>query len=293
MSSYTPERYGLPRGLDEVGLKLSLFRLPGENQNTYRRRLLLQVRQTPSTSLEGMVKSVNRTVGQFEKRVIKIELVLNPDGSPIVPDPCIVVAATRLLVYSDFANLTLAKTINIWDRDGSYFLRDVLTELSAVAFLTVSTEDDYSPYLLSKNLRIGTSEQYQYSEFLNTAACNVLDKQLIKGISFNNYNIFSSLKTSKALMTEPGDYYVDMVNGIVFSYSTQAGQAFYSYRDFPFYLWWQPVRIEQANDPTLRYATRNTLIENTTGQPSHLLLNEYGAKIAQEIISIHPMKWGE
>ena len=293
MGSYTPDRYGYPRGLDEVGLRLSLPRISGETQTHYRKRLLLQARQPPGPSLEEMILSANRTVGEFDKRIMKIELVLDSDGAPIVDDPCIIIAATRLFVYSNFASLTLAATINIWDRTASYFLRDVYNKLSAIPFIAVTKETEYDDFLYSKNIRIGASERYQYSEILRTSRSNKLEYPLIKTISFNDYNIFSSEKNSKNLVLEAGDYYIDKVNGVVFSYSTQRGQAFYSYRDFPFYLWCQPVRVEQGNDPTLRYATRDTLINQVDGQEQYSLLNEYGAKIAAETLSIHPMKWGQ
>ena len=293
MSNYTPTRYGLPRGIDEVGLRHSTFRLPGESNANFRRRVLLQSRKPPGPSSEDVISSVNRTVGQFEKRVMKISLVTDSSGVPVVPDPYIAVTSTRIYVYSDFANSTVAKVINIWDRSGSYFVRDVYNQLSSLAFLTVEQSDDYEEFLISKNIKIDVSERYKYLEPLKSSQCNALDNGLIRSISFDNYVALATEKTAKGDITEAGDFYVDKTNGVVFSYSGQSGNAFYSYASFPFYLWWQPVRVEHANDSTLRYATRDTLINQEDGTESYLSLNAYGAKIANEILSVHPMSWGE
>jgi hypothetical protein len=293
MGSYTPDRYGLPRGLDEVGLRLGLPRLPAENNTDYRRRLLLQPRRPPGPDWDSIFRSIARTVGEFDKRVLKIVFDTDSDGATVAADPNIIVSSTRLYVYSDFTSLTLAATLDIWDSDGSYFLKDVYDSLSALSFLTVTQEDDYSDYLLSRNLMISHAEGHVYRELLRTSACNRLQNGLLRTISFDNYNAFSSQKDLKADISDDGDFYVDMVNGVVFSQSAQRGGAYYSYVKNPFYLWWQPIRTEPANDPTLMHALMDSRIDQSDGSSEPSVLNGYGTDIVNRISSTHPLGWGE
>jgi hypothetical protein len=293
MSNYTPQSYGFPRGLDEIGLRFSLPRLPNEQNEDYRRRLLLHSRLPPGPSFDEIAKSVARTVGQFDQRILRVSFSLDSDGATVAPDPNITIKATRAYVYSDYENGVLEKTINIWDRSGAYFLKDFVTELSSVSFLTVDTLPEYEEYLSSRNLMICNSHKEVYAERLVSAEINNLRHGLISQVSFEARRLFSNLVSSKSAISEEGDYYVDQVNGIVWSYSTQAGGAYYSYIENPFYIWWQPVRVEEVNDATLRYATRDTLISDDDGTEEYTSLNAYGAKIANKILEIHPMAWGE
>ena len=104
--------------------------------------------------------------------------------------------------------------------------------------------------------------------------------------------MFQTEKNSVGDLEEEGDFYIDYKNGVVFTESPASGFVSYSYRKFPFTIYWQPVRAYPLNDPDNKYINYDTLISDETGLPEYTLLNSTGAKITNQTLQLHPLGWG-
>ena len=95
------------------------------------------------------------------------------------------------------------------------------------------------------------------------------------------------------LVDEVGKYYIDYLNGVIFTYEFVSGFLSYSYKKFPYRLFWQPIRSWPYNDSDKDYRMKDSMIADDTGTVAPLLLNEKGAKIANAVLGVHPLGWGE
>ena len=313
MSKYTPEKRVNPTELDELGLRLSLQRLPDEDLDTYRRRLLLQIRDPALPSIDSYVRTVNRLVGSFEERVFEISLVLDSEDRPIAADPRIEVDSCFLRIWSDYNSDpdTPNLVIDFLNRDNGYWLVDVQAALNALSFISITTLDtsiDWE-YLKSSHLRIGNSDNI-FDSFMRASQFNAIPKY-IKNAYFDDVNrlihevTLDEIETRKAEhLAETGEevhlkdllkqyeYVIDKDNGYVYTETFGFGAIKGETREFPYYLWWQPVTIYELNDPSIEHLIKENLI-NDNGVEEKLLLNAYGARIFNNVLQQHPLTWGE
>jgi hypothetical protein len=93
-------------------------------------------------------------------------------------------------------------------------------------------------------------------------------------------------------VTELGKYYVDYQNGVIFTYSTMGGIVSYFYNQFPYRLFWQPIKIYPYTDVDKKYFHRNTVIDDD-GNLAYQSLNSKGVEVANLVYSAHPLTWGK
>jgi hypothetical protein len=277
--------------LDEVGLHLSLPRFENESISEYRQRLLLQARRPPAADELGLIRSINRVVGALEKDIFEITLVLNAQGQSIAPDARIEVDSCFLRIWSDYENSPPELELDIFNRDGAYFLKDVFAEMSSLPFIDIEILAEDWEYLKSYNLVYGNTERYITESLLKPSKFNKLIEGNIRDISFYNPILYRNEVLSVEDIKSYGDFYIDYDRGYVHSYELSIGGVAYTYREFPYRLSWQPVSIIPVNDKSLNHMTKDYLI-NKDGVSERLLLNSYGAKITNEILQIHPLQWG-
>jgi hypothetical protein len=289
MGTYTPQETLIPTGLDEIGLRLGLERLPEESLSTYRKRLLLEARDPGSTDSASFIRGINRKVALFDKHVLNIELINDADGYPLAADPYVEVTATHLRCYSDYDNEVLDIEISLLD---SKWLTDLATEFSSSSYFSLSEESEYEDYLKSDRLRIGNSNILKDSFPLYESYENSFGVGNIKTVWFSNSNVFLNEKASRGDVTESGDFWIDKDEGVVISNDTQLGYATFIRRDFPFKLYWQPVKVELVNDEDLNYRIKDKAVSDETGELEPMVLNSNGKKIYNAILEAHPLEWG-
>ena len=110
---------------------------------------------------------------------------------------------------------------------------------------------------------------------------------------FTSPLIFANEVTDYDLVQAEGDYYVDFTNGVVFSYLPAAGLMSCQYRDFPYTIAIQPVKVIPPYDPDIDTLKKNYLISDDTGLEERLSLNSYGAQVTNQIINAYPLQWGK
>ena len=294
MSKYTPEEFRFPVSLDEIGIDLGLQRLPEEDMDDYRRRLLLHARKPPGPQKESIIETAQRKVGLFDKKVLKISLVRDSEGYPVAADPRVEVKGCYIYVWENWNHGESEPDykININLKEKAYFLRDVYKELSSIPFFSVEKGLEYDDYLKSFNLKICNTDERYSLPFMNVSTFNKLPAENIRSIYLEDTLVFVYEVDSLDSMTKPGDYYVDRVKGLLWSYSPARGPVEGVHSIFPFTMMWQPVKVFEVNDETLQEKTRDLLL-NDEGNLERLLLNSYGAKIANSILMEHPLQWGE
>lgn len=294
MSKYSGKKYQFPVPLDEVGLNASIVRLKDESLDDYRRRVNLQVKDRPTPVAESVLSTANRTVGLFEKNLLKITLVEDSEGIPVAPDPRIEIRATSIRVWSDWSGGANAPELDnkIGLREGAFFMKDLLPLLSGLPFLDVEVLDEYEQYLKTSNLKICSTDEVAGPILLSSSRLNKIWTGKFSAAYFSDITRYAREVESIEAMTEEGDYYINYERGYIYSFSPGGGDVSVDYSEFPFYLKWQPVKAIEVNDETLIELTRDYLIDDD-GKSKRLLLNSYGASIANKILKQSPINWGE
>jgi hypothetical protein len=293
MGNYSSNKFLIPNGLDEIGLRLGLHRFDFETLGAYRRRLLLEARERSGPTQFEFIRSLNRRVGQFDIPFLDIGLLLDSNNVPLAPDPYIEITSTHFRAYSDYGGGVLDIELNLVDRDEGYFLRDVVAAFVGSTSFSLTIIDTNHTYKLSSHLRYDNSNRFVRSEFLLESRSNKLAKSYVREIYPEASFHFQEEVLSLALVDGEGKYYVDYTSGVVFTYEPARGIIAYTHREFPFRLWWQSVRPWPYNDDDYNHLHKDVLVSDATGLEEHLLLNSEGAKIANEILALHPLGWGE
>lgn len=293
MSVYTPNKQLLSFGLEELGtISLGLPRLPNETLDNYRRRLLLEARDPNGPTEADFIKSVNRQVGLFETPVFQIDVIRDSNDDPLAADPHVEITSTYLRAYSDWDNSTLDFEIDFGDRVNGYFLREINTAFGASSFFNITVLDTDHTFKLSSHLRFDNTERFVNSEFIADSRSIKLKNNLIRDIYPQNVPLYQQEVASVALILEIGDFYVDYVGGNIFVYEPAGGFMTYAYKQFPWTMYWQPVKVWPYNDPDKKYKYYNSLIDDDTGLGDNTLLNVEGAELANIVLGVHPLGWG-
>jgi hypothetical protein len=292
MGTYTQVRSLLPNGLDEIGLDLGLQRIDGESLSNYRRRLLLESRDHGGPSEQNVIRGINRKVGEFDIPVFEITLVRDVNNEPIAADPYIEVTSTFLRAYNDWTGEELDFELNLVERDDAYFLREVKTAFDASTYFDLEVIDDDYEFKRSDHLRFDNTERHVIAEILRNSVENDLEFELLRDIYPQAFQLFENEVAGLASVTEAGDFFVDYTNGVVYTFEVQGGLISYSYKLFPYTLYWQLIRAWPYNDPDKVFLLKDTLI-NDVGLEDQLVLNPEGARLANEVIAVHPLGWGE
>jgi len=294
-NSYTPQPFLLGTAFDEVGIGVGMPRLKSESMAEYRRRVLFQLRDPPDATTDGFIRTAGRMVNALDRKILKIDLVLTPDGSMPVADPRIEVSSSRFKVWDDYANDSLVVDLDISEHGDSNLLTDVFSALLGLPWLSVEYLAPLSEveYLKSFRLRFGSTDRYYSGVELAATKMNNLGVKFLRTISFNATPVFDSAKNSLADLSSNGDFYVDSDNGIVYSHEEARSFCHFSARQFPYELNWQRVRSFPLNDSDSERLYYDTLSSDITGEDEYIRLNAEGAKVYNELLEVHPLQWGE
>lgn len=293
MSVYTPNRIAIATGLDEIGINLGLTRIEGESLSDYRNRLLLETREPSGPTQREFIRSLSRKVGAFDVPVFRIDLVKDANDIPLAADAYLEVTSSHLKIYSDHEAGLLDVEVNFYDRADGYFLEDVWAAVDASTYFTIEILDEDYEYKKSRNLRFGNTDVHVPSELTLPSQENKLVHGYLKTFAGAATEVLVSEKSLLTDVQAAGDFYVDYVNGVVFTYDFLSGAVTYTYRDFPYDLYWQKVRVYPLLDSDKKYFHYDTLISDTTGEPDYVKLNSHGAWVANQLLVVHPMTWGE
>lgn len=291
--------------LDEIGLKLGMPRFRNESISHYRTRLLHFVYGLPEPTQRSYISTLSGQLGELNKEIFKIEPITTYDSNLdatilLATDPYISVDSAFLRIWEDYSGNPENPDIelDIYNRTGAYFLRDVYDEISTLPFLNITTigNDSDWEYLRSANLAYGGNHRYASSIPLGFNKMNDIPYRYLREVLFENDLVFKNEVSAPNYMAGDngiiGDYYIDRYNGIIFSFAEARGMCYVSYSEFPYSLYWQPIRAYPMNDDSIDYILKDVLL-GTEGEEERLLLNPIGARMLNDILKTHPLQWGK
>ncbi|MBM08009.1 MAG: hypothetical protein CMF69_00295 [Magnetovibrio sp.] len=288
--------------IDEVGIKIGLPRFRDEDVAFYRKRILSFLNNPVESNQQGFIDNQHYPLPIKEKEMFEISLKeYEADGFRWLQaeDPRVEIASCFLRVWSNYSkggepDLELLLS----DRENGYFVEDVYNALSSLDFIEVkklSRDGDWE-FLRSENLKYSNSLGYMSGELLQGNQMTKLSRRYIEDIFFENDTAYFEEVESFDLLQwnlpQLGQYYVDKVEGIVWSTKNGRESCSYSYRKFPMTIYWQPIKSVPINDKSIDYLFKDNLI-NKDGREERLLLNSYGARIVNEILAFHSLQWGK
>ena len=285
--------------IDEIGFRFGFPRFESESLEHYRKRLFQHISDLPEATQKSFFSTLNRYIGDMDKQVFTIEPVLVHDAVKnidtfLAPDLKIEIDSCFFRVWSDFKNKPDEPEVelDIWNRGTGYFLKDVYEAVEGLDFVTITANRKSWQYWKSSHLKCNSTSLYKVNHLLDGSKIHKLPNKNIDTITFTDKVAFKNEVYDYEDMNYSGDYFVDYIEGLAFSYVPGRGSCDYSYYDFPFKIHWQTARSFALNDKSVDHITKDWLI-NSENKEQRLLLNSYGAKIANEILQIHPLQWGK
>lgn len=292
MTIYTPDLHDIPTGLDEVGYRLGLPRLPLETPDSYRRRLLAFSRKPPRPDDQWFRSVASSMLGLPSINVLDVDLVLDGSGVPVAADPRIEVTSTHLRTWDDYANGSLDLELDLVN--DYRFLTDVHGAFAGNTYFSISALDaDYGLYL-SKNLRVSNSDGWMNQEVLAPRKVHKFEHPYVVNIFPDARNTFQTEVASMSLVNDYGKFYLNRVNGVVHTYEPMRGIVRYSYWDFSFRLWWDAVRVVPLIGIDTGRLTQELVRSDIDGsEVPGGAVNDFGARLYNELLRVYPMEWGK
>jgi hypothetical protein len=292
----TPQRHHIFNNFDRDGLLLDLPRISGERNAAYKRRLFDVCVNRGGSSYRGLINAVTRELGLEIVETLRIQPVVDSDGSPLVTMPAIVFENTKCYLYNDFANDDVLLTIDRFDMSGDAWsiseLISVINETGRYTATLLSTGDGTKRSMTIFNQ--SSIKQIASEDISNTGGRVDLEhNNLIQGsVGISSSNLKRRV-SSQADLRINGDYYIDLEDGILYI----MGHAFsdsvirYQYRDDNFLVYSSPVIIHNLQSEDFKTKMFHQ-VEADDGSTANGAPTPLGADIINELLSVFPVTWG-
>ena len=285
MTKYVQESMLIDTQIDEIGRTKCLNRLNEEDILNFKDRVYLCNTITPKSTLNYYNFALNNHLNLFQKKVFRI--FLNDSMINVNDLPRIEIKANSIEVWKEQSKESV---LFLHFRDEKYkFLYQIKEALESLDFLTIETID-YEPYLYSKNLKQDSSDGHTASIFLKDSKLQVLDQKYIERYNTNNPLVSYIEKESKEDVSAPGEYYLDKLNGFLYTFDANKGFANISFQDFPFIMEYNPAHIFEMNDESIEKVLYNKQIDEE-GKEVFTKLNSYGSNLINRILEDNRMYW--
>jgi hypothetical protein len=292
----TPTPYSIFNEFDRFGELLGLTRLQGEDNAAYKRRLLdVLVHKADSTYI-GLIYGITRELGLKILDVMRIIPILDSNGDPIVTQPAIVFRDTKCYLYSNYIDKTLSDTIDRFSVDSTAFtLSELADRINESGFFTATLEADGDPDTRAMTIFNQRSIIDVPSEDISEAGPKVVlsNQNLIQGtVAVRSANLVRRVASETAI-TQDGDYFVNLKNGIIISSVAPAPGAFirYQYRQDNFLVQASPVIIHNLQSEDFKTKMFEQVLDGT-GEAVNGLPTSLGADLINGLLSVYPSLWG-
>ena len=285
MSEYKQEKMLIDTELDEIGRHKSLNRLKNESLVNFKNRIYLCGLNPPMPNIRYYTFATNNHLNLFEKKLFNISLkdeMINENDLPRVE-----MKANSIEIWKESSQ---ASVLKIYYDDPKYqFVKNIKEEIEKLNFLTLEIID-YEEYLESKNLKQEISDNYLSAFPLTLTKMQDFKIRYIEEYHTNNPVISLNEKNSSDDLQEDGDYYLDKINGRLYTYQQNKGFANIIYQNFPFTVVWSPVKIIEMNDESAKRLFYENQIDSE-GNEELNLLNSYGANHINRILEDNRLYW--
>lgn len=281
---------------DEHGSLVSLPRIRGEKNWSYKRRIQDTMVKQANASYRGMVHGITRELGLSLFDAISINPVTGDDSQFQAPDPYIAFDGAYMLLYSDFRNNALDWAVDRFQPGGNFEhvgrLVDMVNTTTAFEAELLAGVD---PYTRSMAILNQSNRNQVNIEFLpQSTHFRLRHGWLVPGsVFFSNRNLFRTEMATKNDVTTSGQYHVDYTQGIITSARVPAPRSYvrYRYTQYPFRAVASPVIVHDINRETFRVKMFEQILSDT-GELVHGLPTELGVDIINELTAVTPMYWG-
>ena len=285
MTKYKQNELLLDTEMDEIGRRHSLNRYLNESKYNFKQRVHLSTLNNPKPVLSYYNFALNNHLNLFEKKVFKISL--NDNLIDIEDLPRIEVDSTFLKVWRNKSKDPVL-VLNLHSKEYK-FLKNIKEALNKLNFLSVETID-YDESWYSKNLVIQNTDGFISQYYLQTSQIQNFDIKYIEKYMTNNPITTLYRKNSIDDLVEDGDYYLDKLNGFLYTRIENNGFSDIMYQEFPFFLVWSPAKIFELNDKSIDFLIKDKQV-NEDGVEDNSVLNSYGASLINKVLEDNKIYW--
>ncbi len=289
--------------LDEMGLLLDLERLPGERNYDYRKRLFRVFTRRTDSTYQGMLAGITYELGLDFNDV----LILTFTGATDL-QPRIVVQDGILTLYSHYIDDTTHTLIQINNepqlnlrKEDANELSELIALINGTGVFTAALVEDPSPVEWSFCLADVDTNVWINAETVPSSTRFTLENSLINDgmFFFGERKIFKTLKASVEVLTQPGDFYIDIATGEVTCASLPSGEGTvrYQYRDLPKTLEASPAALGYIGSLDLQRYFFTQLEVKLFDTPLERFINNIptseGVDIINELFRASKNYWGK
>ena len=299
MATYTPEVYHVHNEFDSLGILLDLQRLSGEDNASYKRRLMDVFAHRANATKLGLIHGITRELGLDIYHAMTITPVLDSEGETVGTNPAVVFDETKCYVYSDYTlgEDGLEATLDRYEPTGSsiyYTYSQLLTGIAATGIFACSIKQGVDESTRAMSIFDQSSIKTIDTEDISSSGSivNLSNRNLLSNyVSISSDNLKERV-SSQALLLRKGQYYIDYSNGIIYTTEVPSPGSVirYKYREDNFKVWASPVIIHnlQSDDfGTKMFEQIESESDTISGAPT-----EVGADIVTELQSVHPLTLG-
>jgi hypothetical protein len=294
----TPKIRNTVNHFDLIADLVSLRRLSEESNIDFKQRIMDVAIHSSGGTYDGVINGITRELGYAREKAIQITLKLNSSGEPIARNPRVDILANKVILYSDYragGTQIIDKTIRIYKpEDTGFFLNDLVSQINSSQCFSASRYSGVRPNMHSTNLVQGDTDIYVQGDPIRTDTVTYLSAQHIveESIVFDESDLFQTevLGTPSA----EGEYYIDRINGRIYTYSVPQGNLGVSYHasTFPFEVDYSFIKIYTFQDDNFQYELFNheTL---DSGEIQNTLPNREGSEVYHQLFTETEVFWGK
>ena len=297
MSTYTgtPTRYNRETPIDLIGDLLTLHRLPGESLFSLKERIIDSGIHPANSTYPGLINGINRRLDMQERTGLIVDVVRDSDDIPLSNTLGLEITSKYMTLYSDHINGTILQQFNLHDRNGPYFVGDLLSAINALPqFEAISwSVDNYdkSMYLeKTDSKKLALQENLDGGSAVHT--CQALQdyNYLVGNLVFPpTMNVTTEVSVKPANVTE---FMVNYNRGVFWLYRPTQGVVSYWYEQFPLFIRSSPISIQRfKDDEYLELVTEQYLNEDGALQDDVPTYD--GADYLNELFAVCPMFYGD
>lgn len=279
MSNFSqPVKQKLSTWLDDAGLLLGLPRLEDESLIDYRSRLIDNAKNRGSSINEGLNYSLARNNGLRRNHIFTISC------SEELVSPLIEVTSKYLRFYNDDEVLD---ELDLYDNT----MGDIYTYINDnISLYTIDYYNDDFEDERAIKLLYGKNLKHQPLFKLGPSKLNTLEVTYVQNIFFSSDRHRVSRNSIEEIVN-PEDFYLDKLRGLIYTGTNTNDVVTFDYYEIPFKLWRSPISYYPLSDQDINSIIKDTLFMDE-GE-TRVIINSVGAKLINELLSVHPLTLGE
>lgn len=289
----TPTPQAVFNDFDRDGLTLGLSRILQEKNADYKRRLQNVFVHRGGSQYRELINAVTRELGLEIIEALSIVPLVDGNGDPLAPFPGIVFKDTKCYIYNDYTADDIVLTLDRFEPDsGAFTLQELVDQINGTALYSATLLTGTGQNLRAMNVFNQSSIIQVFTEDIASSGVRVhlANNNLIPdSIALNSPNVYNSVASTSDIKTI-GDYYLDLADGILYTYSTPTPGSVIRYkaRQDNFIVEASPVILHNLQSDDFKTKMYQQTSEGDNGLP-----NQLGADIINELISVFPYGYGK